>query len=1046
LQDRSPRIVPDEYLGWLPVNNDQVFFDSYSHLQTRETMNSKIGMPMFGKRFRVITGSFLTAMIALLVAGNVYAQNGKISAKVTDAKSGEPLVRASVSIVQIKGKGAFSKDDGVATIINVPPGENYTVEAKFVGYGSRRIENVRVQSDVTTSLTFKLAREGDTLIIVEANRPMVEKSRTEQGRKFSSSEVENTPGRQRLDEIIKLTPGVMTDNASGGLSINGGRSYQNSMRINGVEMQDVVDGRSSTIQNSLSKFAISELDIKTSGSDASAGNTLGGVINTSTRSGGERFQLTAHYRTEVPALFGRSGNGYKQMPEGNQLAEVAFGGPIMEGLTYYATVKGWQRDYYNYFVEPTHQNLGLNVEDPLKKNLGQIDNTDFYSRSANLNLTYNWSGFRATIGTIYALESRRLGGSGTTTLDPAQIPGRQESNNLYSAQLQGPIGEGVLAVNASFSTFNRDLGKLVQGEDYNLFNPFKIYAPEDKYTYDEANRTLVPGEDGILDIFTPVSRQIPDPANPASPRNLTGAGINPITGRIEGPPITYSTANAYGLVHNAVVAGNISGFSNDQRDQIQFDGNFRQQLGAHFLTAGVEGRIFDISRYENSLPWDANPFKDSFSVQPFMGAIYVSDKMEFSDITFNPSLRFDIFNPGGREIVDLEDPLKSGTTESETQSQLSPKLGITYAVTEQTTFNFNYNWYFKSPLLNDVLTNLGGDLAKVLQRGNQVVGNGGLKAERAKEIVVGFNTQLTDLFAFTVQGVYKDFQNQAGLQRITSEFLPVGYTIYSDDQYGNYRALQFSAERRMSNNWGVRVNYTYSATRATSSSALENYSQLINVDPQSEDAVLPLTPFATTYDKPHVAQMILNFGWGKGEGPIVFGMPILQHFTANFTTVYESGIPYTRVDTRGRQIGEFNADRHPEYIQTDATIGRSLPLADLFGEALNDMFLDLELEFTNLFNRTEPLYVYSTTGQGDDDGGDGNYNATAEFFNNPTDASQFDQLGRPLYNARWDLNRDNKVSREEQQLAYDQARSDRFARRTNYQAPRRVFFNVAFRF
>ncbi|HET6513409.1 MAG TPA: carboxypeptidase regulatory-like domain-containing protein [Candidatus Kapabacteria bacterium] len=1003
-------------------------------------MNSKIG-----RRARNLAGSFLTAMVALLMATSVMAQTGKISVTVTDAKTGEALVRASVSIVSPK-KGAYSNEKGVATIVNVPPGETYTVIAKYVGYGERRFENVKVQSDVTTNLTAKLAREGDTVIVVEARRLMVEKSQTEQGRKFSATEVQNTPGRQRLDEIIKLTPGVMNDNANGGLSINGGRSYQNSVKINGVETQDVVDGRSSAIQNSLSKFAVSELDIKTSGSDASSGNNLGGGINTSTRTGGDKWTMNAHYRTEVPGLFGRSSNGYKQMPEGNQMAELAFGGPVIEGLGFFGTVKGWQRDYYNYFTEPVYSNGGLGVTDPAGNNLGQVPNTDFYSRSMSGNLTYNLEGFRLQGGVIYGHESRRLGGVGTIVMDQDLIPARNEEQSIYSLQVTGPIGEANVQLNGSFQQFVRDYGRIVPGENYGLFNAFKIYAPSDNFTYDESNRRLIPGSDGIIDIYTPVSRQIPDPADPANPKNLSGAGINPITGKIEGNAITLSTANPYGLQSAYVVAGNIGGFSTDTRDQIQLDGNFRQQLGTHFLTVGFDGRLFEITRNENSLPWDANPFKDSFAVSPFMGGLYVTDKMEFSDITFNPSLRFDIFNPGAREIVDLENPLASGLQDSPTQTQLSPRLGITYAVTEQTTFNFNYNWYFKSPLLNDVLTNLGGDLSKVLTRGNQIIGNGGLKAERAKEIVVGFNTQLTEVFAFEVRGVYKDFRNQSGLQQISSEFLPVGYTIYSDDQYGNYRALQFTAEKRLSNNWGARVNYTYSSSRATSSSALENYSRLLNNDPTGEVVALPLTPFASSSDKPHVLQLILNTSFKPGEGPLLFGVDILQHFSANLTSVYESGIPYTKSDTRGRQIGEFNADRHPEYIQSDATISRSIPFAGLFGESMSDMFLDLELEITNLFNRTEPLYVFPATGQGDDDGSDGRYVAPLEFENDPTNTFQYDALGRPLYNARWDLNRDDKVSREEQQLAFDRLRSDRLSRRTSFQAPRRVFFNVSFRF
>ncbi len=664
-------------------------------------------------------------MIALLMSTSVMAQSGKISVTVTDAKSGEPLVRASVSIVSPK-KGAYSNEKGVATIINVAPGETYTVIAKYVGYGERKFTNVKVQSDVTTNLVAKLAREGDSVIVVEARRLMVEKSNTEQGRKFSATEVQNTPGRQRLDEIIKLTPGVMNDNANGGLSINGGRSYQNSVKINGVETQDVVDGRSSAIQNSLSKFAVSELDIKTSGSDASSGNNLGGGISTSTRTGGDKWSFNAHYRTEVPSLFGSSSNGFKQMPEGNQMAEIAFGGPIIDELGFFGTVKGWQRDFYNYLTEPRFNNSGLGVIDPAGNNLGQVPNTEFYSRSLSGNLTYNLEGFRLQGGVIYGHESRRFGGITSVTMDPDLIPARNEEQSIFSLQVTGPIGEANLQLNGSYQTLERDFGRIVPGENYGMFNAYKIYAPTDKYSYDESSRSLIEESDGIIDIYTPVSRQIPDPADPANPKNLSGAGINPITGKIEGNAILGSTANPYGLINQYVVAGNISGFSSDTRDQIQFDGNYRQQLGAHFLTFGFDSRLFEITRNSNDLPWDANPFKDSFAVSPFMGGVYVTDKMEYSDITFNPSLRFDIFNPGAREIVDLENPLASGLQDSPTQTQLSPRLGITYAVTEQTTFNFNYNWYFKSPLLNDVLTNLGGDLSKVLTRGNQIIGNGGL--------------------------------------------------------------------------------------------------------------------------------------------------------------------------------------------------------------------------------------------------------------------------------------------------------------------------------
>src|SRR5581483_12270713 len=79
---------------------------------------------------------------AMLTASSVWVQNGKTTAKIIDAKTGEPLIHAVVQIVQNR-MGALTKDDGVATIINVPPDENYTVVAKYAGYVTDTVYHVK---------------------------------------------------------------------------------------------------------------------------------------------------------------------------------------------------------------------------------------------------------------------------------------------------------------------------------------------------------------------------------------------------------------------------------------------------------------------------------------------------------------------------------------------------------------------------------------------------------------------------------------------------------------------------------------------------------------------------------------------------------------------------------------------------------------------------------------------------------------------------------------------------------------------------------------
>lgn len=529
--------------------------------------------------------------------------------------------------------------------------------------------------------------------------------------------------------------------------------------------------------------------------------------------------------------------------------------------------------------------------------------------------------------------------------------------------------------------------------------------------------------------------------------------MNPFTGHIEGPAISASSANAYGVVGLFPVAGNPGGFQLENTGQSQFSGNYTIQLGSHLLVAGIDGNIMSIYKYEDDLPWDANPFKDSFLVHPYTGDIYVQDKMEFSDITFNPGLRFDIYQPDSKSIPDLYNPTAGGAlVPTSVQTQLSPRLAITYAVTDQTTFNFGYNWYFKEPSLNDVLLSTGGgsitQLALNLARGNQIIGDAGLQAERTKEVDVGFNTQLSDVFAFSITGIYKDLRNEAGLENIASPLLPTSYQIFTDDEYGSDRSVEVVMEKEMADNWSVKFNYTYSSAMGTSSSATDNYSALINQDPSSPVSVLPLTPFPLDFDRTHVANLLFNINYNQGEGPTLFGKKLLEWFSLQTTTEYQSGTPYTALDTRGAQIGSYNGEREPDYFQTDAMLTRTIPLSDLFGASVSTLFLDLSLEVTNLFDRTTPLYVYPQTGQGDNDGSTGLLSATTEYYNDPTNirGGQIDAFGNLYYNPRIDLNHDGRVSLAEQQTAYNQFRTDNYARSVGYQIPRRVFINFTLRF
>ncbi|MEP7234734.1 MAG: TonB-dependent receptor [Ignavibacteriota bacterium] len=996
----------------------------------------------------------LSIVILSFFSTAINAQTGKITAKITDAKSGESLFKASIQIVETK-QGALSRDNGVATIINVSPSENYTVVAKYAGYEAFTIGGVKVKSDQTTNLTFKLSSKHQDTIVIAAEK-LVDLSKIGIGAKLSSSEIQSIAATQSITDVVALTPGLISDGSNGGYSIHGSRGTQNSERYNGIETTNIVSGGESITQTAVSKFAISEISVATGGLGAEKGNATGGVISSTGRAGASNFELMLRYRQDIPAINGTSSNGYKQSAINDKTYELALGGPISEDMKYFVTAKGNSREFYD--AGPniyTGAGQGLSVLDPSGNNLGQLPNDNYFARSATGSLTFDLLGLHVSADAVLASTNRQFTSWYWSYGDIDEIPAQNKIDNIYSINANTGIGStGILKVTAGYEASSDRTGKYDHSQGGGLLSLYKLYEATDNFSYDDNTHTVTPGPDGIVDIYTPVSKQIADPRNPSNVLNLTGAGVNPFTGHIEGDGNTFarSTNNPYGLYNFFIAAGNVFGFSNQAVDQISLEGHYNDQFGSHGVALGAEAHIYNINNYSNGLPWDANPFKDSFVVKPIIAGIYVQDKMEFSDITFQPGLRLDVYQPNNDHVLaDPYNPLingKANFTSAPVQVLLSPRLGITYAVSDKTTFNFTYGLYFKNPIFNEVLQSTGGNFASVLARGNNIIGNGGLKGETDEEIDVGFTAGLTDVLRMTINGIYKKMRNISGLARITSPGLALGYYLYTDDEYGNYKGVEFTLDKRMADNFSARFNYTYSTTANTASSATSNYSALVNQSADAEVAVLPLQPFPANWDRTHVAQLLLTLLYGKGEGPKIGSIPLLENFNFSTKTIFQTGNPYTAFNIRGQQTGEHNGQREPSYFQTDGTITRNLPLSDIFGSSMGSSSLDIQFEIYNLFNTTNPLFVYPTSGQGDDDGINSTYQGTTDFVNDPTnaDAQQLDALGRLKYNAKWDLNKDNRVSIDEQAQAFKLYRHDVFARRTNYQIPRRFYMNFALHF
>ena len=91
---------------------------------------------------------------------------GKITGTVKDSQTGDVLPGANI-ILKGARLGTSSDLKGNYTIINVPPGE-YSVEVTYIGYESKKIDNIKVKADSTTIANFLLnskSIEGETISV-----------------------------------------------------------------------------------------------------------------------------------------------------------------------------------------------------------------------------------------------------------------------------------------------------------------------------------------------------------------------------------------------------------------------------------------------------------------------------------------------------------------------------------------------------------------------------------------------------------------------------------------------------------------------------------------------------------------------------------------------------------------------------------------------------------------------------------------------------------------------------------------------------------------
>ena len=190
-----------------------------------------------------------------------------------------------------------SSADGVYQFLEVPP-SSYTLTVTAPGFATMKQEKVVLQVSQPATVDMAMQIKGTTEVVeVTGEAPVVNTQDATLGNNFNARQLTDLPteGRDPVS-ILSLQPGVVyigknvnQDDDSRGGSVNGARSDQTNVTLDGLDDNDQLSGYAFQGAMRATLDSLQEFRVTTSNYDASAGRSSGAQVNLVTKSGTNAF-------------------------------------------------------------------------------------------------------------------------------------------------------------------------------------------------------------------------------------------------------------------------------------------------------------------------------------------------------------------------------------------------------------------------------------------------------------------------------------------------------------------------------------------------------------------------------------------------------------------------------------------------------------------------------------------------------------------------------------------------------------------------------------
>ncbi len=363
----------------------------------------------------------------------------------------------------------------------------------------------------------------------------------------------------------------------------------------------------------------------------------------------------------------------------------------------------------------------------------------------------------------------------------------------------------------------------------------------------------------------------------------------------------------------------------------------------HLVKAGVNFEQTDFEMQTIGFFSVSNLYVDEYKVKPMDFNAYIQDKMEFAGMIVNAGVRFDYYDQGNDisypgNFTDPIDITKEPGDEdyildeqdSEAFTFVSPRLGISHPIGENTVLHFSYGHFYQRPDYRYWFENNSMDFRGAYEE----VGNPSLKPEKTVAYEIGFQHNMGD-YLLGFNAFYKDITNLIDqVQAGTAPFS--NFWLYDNRDWADIRGFELTMRKFYSDYFSGSINYTFMIAKGKASGAQTGGSELWRKLNGVQDS------YYLDWDQRHTLNANVTFSVPNNWGPQLGSFHPLGDWSLNILYTYGSPQPWSKV-SRDPQP-EYNTERLLATMRTDLKLEKRFRIDE-------NMRAILFLEGYNIFDR-----------------------------------------------------------------------------------------------